>query len=194
MISDKEYWKYRYQNKQTGWDIGFASPPIINYFDQLTDRDLKILIPGCGNAYEAEYLFNQGFKNIYILDLVEDVLQSFKRRLPKFPSEKLICGDFFSYQDKFDLIIEQTFFCALPPKRRQDYINKVSSLLSKKGKLVGLLFDKEFEHDGPPFGGNKKEYELLFSQSFTIKTLENCYNSIEPRMGNELFFIFENPL
>lgn len=194
MIPDKEYWKYRYQNKQTGWDIGYASPPIINYFDQLTDRNLKILIPGCGNAYEAEYLFNQGFKNIYILDLVEDVLQNFKRRLPEFPSEKLICADFFSYQNKFDLIIEQTFFCALPPERRQDYINKVSSLLSKKGKLVGLLFDKEFEYDGPPFGGSKEEYELLFSQSFTIKTLENCYNSIEPRMGNELFFIFENPL
>jgi thiopurine S-methyltransferase len=192
MIPDKEYWKYRYQNKQMGWDIGFASPPIINYFDQLTDCDLKILIPGCGNAYEAEYLFNQRFKNIYILDFVEDVLQKFKRRLPKFPSEKLICDDFFNYHNKFDLIIEQTFFCALPPKRRSDYINKMSNLLSKKGKLVGLLFDQEFEHHEPPFGGSKKEYELLFSEHFTIKTLENSYNSIEPRMGNELFFIFEN--
>ncbi|WP_106792619.1 methyltransferase domain-containing protein [Aquimarina sp. Aq78] len=194
MIPNKEYWKYRYQNRQTGWDIGFASPPITNYFDQLKDRDLKILIPGCGNAYEAEYLFNQGFKNIYILDLVEDVLQSFKRRLPEFPSEKLICADFFKYKGTFDLIIEQTFFCALSPEQRRDYTNKISNLLSPKGKLVGVLFNKYFEHKGPPFGGDKKEYELLFSESFTIKTLENCYNSIEPRMGNELFFIFENPL
>ncbi|PKV50070.1 thiopurine S-methyltransferase [Aquimarina sp. MAR_2010_214] len=194
MIPDKQYWKYRYQNEQTGWDIGFASPPISCYFDQLTDKDIKILIPGCGNAYEAEYLFKLGFKNIYILDLVEDVLQSFKRRLPEFPSEKLICNDFFNYQNKFDLIIEQTFFCALHPERRRDYSSKISNLLSPKGKLVGVLFNQDFKHNGPPFGGNKKEYELLFSEYFTIKTLENCYNSIEPRIGNELFFIFENPL
>ncbi len=58
MTLDKTYWKYRYQQKQTGWDIGFASTPLVTYFDHLNDKDIKILIPGCGNAYEAEYLFS----------------------------------------------------------------------------------------------------------------------------------------
>ncbi len=192
MNLDQEYWKYRYQNRQTGWDIGFASPALTNYFDQLPDRNIKILIPGCGNAHEAEYLFNKGFTNIYILDLVESVLSKFNKRVPKFPSENLIHGDFFSYHDKFDLIVEQTFFCALPINRRSEYCNKISNLLLPNGKLVGLLFDTNFNHDGPPFGGKKKEYESLFSNFFKIKTLEKCYNSIDARMGNELFFIFEN--
>lgn len=194
MIPDKNFWKDRYKKKLTGWDVGYASPPIVNYCNQLSNNDIKILIPGCGNAYEAEYLFKKGFKNIYILDIVEEVLRSFKERIPEFPSENLICEDFFKYNNSFDLILEQTFFCALPIELRKDYVLKSSSLLNPKGKLAGVLFSSEFKQNGPPFGGSKKEYELIFSKHYTIKTLENCYNSIDPRMGNELFFIFEKPL
>ena len=194
MIPYKEYWKDRYRSKQTGWDVGYPSPPLINYCNQLPDRNIKILIPGCGNAYEAEYLFKNGFKNIYILDIVEEVLRNFKERVPEFPSENLICEDFFECTDVFDLILEQTFFCALPIQLRNNYSIKSSKLLYPKGKLVGVLFSSEFAQSGPPFGGSKKEYELIFSKQYTIKTLENCYNSIDPRMDNELFFIFEKSL
>ncbi len=81
----------------------------------------------------------------------------------------------------------------IPPERRNDYISKTLDLLSPKGKLAEVLFASVFEKEGPPFGGNKEEYITLFSKQYRIKTLENCYNSIEPRMGNELFFIFEKP-
>lgn len=194
MILDKKYWKDRYKSKQTGWDVGYASPALIEYCNQLHNRNTKILIPGCGNAYEAEYLFKKGFKNIYILDVVEGVLRNFKKRVPEFPSENLICEDFFKYNDAFDLILEQTFFCALPIELRNDYILKSYNLLYPKGKIAGVLFSSEFSQNGPPFGGSKKEYELMFSKHYRIKTLENCYNSIDPRMDNELFFIFEKPL
>jgi len=56
------YWENRYQNQQTGWDIGEISSPLKAYIDQLEDKSIKILIPGAGNAYEAEYLFLNGFK------------------------------------------------------------------------------------------------------------------------------------
>mgnify|MGYP000899644145 FL=1 len=59
----EQYWSKRYLKNQTGWDIGAPSRPIKTYIDQLDNRDLKILIPGAGNSYEAEYLLKQGFKN-----------------------------------------------------------------------------------------------------------------------------------
>ena len=65
------------------------------------------------------------------------------------------------------------------------------SLLSPKGKIVGLLFNFPLTQEGPPFGGSKEEYLTLFSEKFTIKKLEKAYNSIKPRAGRELFFIFE---
>ena len=48
-----EYWNTRYLQNMTGWDIGHTSTPIKDYIDQLTDRDLKILITEAGNAYEV---------------------------------------------------------------------------------------------------------------------------------------------
>lgn len=192
MTLSADYWTERYQLRKTGWNIGYPSPPIIKYMHQISDKTIRILIPGCGNAYEAEHLFNAGFSNVHLLDFAPEPLADFKKRVPGFPNNQLICEDFFEHNTTFDLIIEQTFFCSLPPKRRTDYVSQAKKLLAPKGKLVGLLFDTVFEKEGPPFGGSKKEYDKLFGTHFRIKTLDKCYNSIPQRLGNELFFIFEH--
>lgn len=183
----REFWDNRYLNNETGWDIGSISTPIKEYIDQLTDKTIKILIPGCGNAYEAEYLFNKGFKNIYLVDLSPLALENFKNRVKNFPESHLICDDFFNLTEHFDLIIEQTFFCAINPNLRSSYAKQVAQLLNKNGKLVGLLFNEALNHDKPPFGGNKEEYMKYFSPFLNIEIMETSYNSIAPRKERELF-------
>lgn len=188
---NKTYWENLYQTQDTGWNIGHISTPIKTYIDQLEDKTLKILIPGAGNSYEAEYLYNNGFKNLYVLDIAKQPLENLKQRVPGFPETHLLQHDFFELDNTFDLIIEQTFFCALNPDLRSQYVYKMSELMKPKGKLVGLLFDFPLTQDGPPFGGSKEEYITRFSDNFNLKTLESSYNSIKPRAGKELFFIFE---
>jgi hypothetical protein len=99
----------------------------------------------------------------------------------------VLCEDFFQHEGKYDLLIEQTFFCAIPPIRRKEYVQKAASLLKPNGKIIGVLFDKIFEQPGPPFGGSADEYRSLFDPSFIIHTMDRCYNSIPPRSGSELF-------
>lgn len=188
---DKKYWDSLYNSNDTGWDIGHISTPIKAYIDQIKDKDIKILIPGAGNSYEAEYLWLNGFKNINILDISHEPLQNFKKRVSSFPNAQLIQGDFFSHKESYDLIIEQTFFCALHPEQRESYANKMEELVNENGKMIGLLFDFDLDENGPPYGGSKNEYENLFSDKFSIRTLERSFNSIKPREGKELFFIFE---
>lgn len=188
---DKEYWENKYYENTTGWDVGYASTPLTTYFDQLTNKDLKILIPGGGNCYEAEYLFENGFKNVHVIDIALQPLKNLKKRFPNFPEDQLINNDFFNHVGSYDLIIEQTFFCALDPKFRKSYSNKMHELLAENGKIIGLLFNFELTNEGPPFGGSIVEYIKLFYENFTIEVLERCYNSIKPRLGKELFFIFE---
>lgn len=185
-----EFWTQRYEENQTGWDIGEISRPLKEYIDQLEDKNLKILIPGAGNAYEAEYLFKQGFKNVYVADISEKPLQNLIARVPTFPKKQLLNINFFEIEDKFDLILEQTFFCALPIDSRKDYAMKTAELLKQDALLSGLLFSFPLTEDGPPFGGSKEEYLTYFSPYFKIEILETCYNSIKPRQGNELFFKF----
>lgn len=184
---DESYWDNRYKEGSIGWDIGTVSNPLKEYFDQVKDTSLKILIPGGGNAYEAEYLFQKEFKNVTILDISETALRNVQKRIPNFPKSQLIHQDFFEFEGTFDLIIEQTFFCALDPVLRKEYAKKMHSLLNPNGKIVGLLFDFPLTSDGPPFGGSKEEYIPYFKPYFNIEILEGCYNSIQPRANRELF-------
>lgn len=184
---DAQYWEKRYQEGSSRWDLGVISTPIKNYIDQLENKDIKILIPGAGNSYEAEYLFNMGFNNVYVADLAKSPLRNIKSRVPKFPNSQLLLINFFDIKEKFDLIIEQTFFCAINPLLREHYVVKAANLLNKGGKLVGLLFNVPLYEDHPPFGGNKKEYKDRFSSNFVINTMETSTNSDSSRKGKELF-------
>ena len=188
-MTDKEYWNQRYITDKIGWDIGYPSTPIVEYCNQLKDRAVKILIPGAGNSYEAEYLYKQGFTNVFVLDISEKAIASFKNRVGEFPNDQIIQSDFFEFSGQFDLVIEQTFFCAIQPEQRDDYVNKMSELIRPKGKLVGLLFKFLLTEKGPPFGGSIEEYRSRFSKKINLLKIEDCYNSIKPRSGNEYFFM-----
>ena len=160
---NKNYWESRYNESNTGWDIGYASTPLTVYFDQLSNKNLEILIPGAGFGHEALYLADKGFKNITVLDISSIPLSKIKNSLPDPALVTCIEEDFFQHK-----------------------------LLKPGGKLAGVLFNFPLNEQGPPYGGSYSEYQNLFSEYFSIKTLEPCYNSIKPRQGNELFFIFES--
>jgi methyl halide transferase len=191
MKFDEKYWTDKYIFNKTGWDTGGITIPLKEYIDQIEDKNINILIPGGGNSYEAEYLHVNGFSNIYVADISQKPLQNLKNRLPDFPDKHLLHIDFFKLDQKFDLILEQTFFCALYPGLRQAYAIKMNELLNIGGKLVGLLFEGEFGQDEPPFGGNRDEYKNYFQPFFNFKHFDRAYNSIKPRQGKELFICFQ---
>lgn len=187
MELNESYWTTRYINNQLGWDIGYPSPAITQFMDQVEDKEVRILIPGCGNAYEAAYLREKGFQNVFLLDFSSIPLQKFAEQNPDFPKNQLLNIDFFEAKGEYDFIIEQTFFCALSPDLRQKYAKKMVELLKPYGQLIGLLFNIPLNDDRPPFGGNQEEYKQLFSDFFEIQKMETAYNSIPERQGSELF-------
>lgn len=189
MSFDESYWTSRYLNKETNWDIGYASPPLMQYLDQLENKELRILLPGGGNGHEAKAAFLDGFMNMNVLDFSPAPLKQLKDNLPAFPHTNIHQGDFFDHQGAYDLILEQTFFCALNPMQREEYVVKMYGLLALGGKLVGVFFNREFPFQGPPFGGEKAEYLSLFEKYFKVETCEMCYNSIPERQSTELFMI-----
>ncbi len=184
-----EYWNKTYETHQTGWDIGAVSTPLKAYFDQLTDKSLRILIPGAGNAYEAEYLWQQGFKNVFVLDFSEAAMAGFLARFPEFPVSHILIEDFFQHSDEYDLIVEQTFFTSIFPSQRKEYAAKTAELLKSGGKLMGLVFNHPFHFEGPPYSTEPDEYRNLFAPYYHFKIFETAFNSIKPRKERELFFV-----
>jgi hypothetical protein len=184
---DQNYWTQRYEKGDTSWDAGSITTPLREYIDRLKNKDIRILIPGAGNAHEAEYLVNAGFSQVHVCDLAAPPLARLKEKCPSLTSAQLIQGDFFELKGQYDLIIEQTFFCAINPNLRANYFTKMLELLVPRGILMGLLFDDTLNTDHPPFGGNKAEYLNHIPTTFEIVHLDPCYNSIAPRQGRELF-------
>ncbi|WP_099367344.1 methyltransferase domain-containing protein [Sphingobacterium sp. 1.A.4] len=188
---DQGYWNNRWQHHQLGWDIGYPSTPLVDYINGLENKGISILIPGCGNAYEAAYLLEQGFNNITVIDIAEKAVELVKEKFAGKEGIRIIHGDFFELEGRYDLILEQTFFCALDPALRPTYVSKMAELLKVAGQLVGVLFNTQFQRQGPPFGGSEAEYRPLFEKSMDICVMEPCRNSIPERQGNELFIILK---
>ncbi len=187
----KEYWQNRWKSEDTPWDIGYASPAIINFLVEKVDKQARILIPGCGNAYEAEALLKLGFTNVHIVDLSSSAIESFQKRVPSFPVNQIHCANFFDLNEQYDVVVEQTFFCALNPTMRGTYARKMNEILEDKGQLIGLLFNVPLNEDKPPFGGDKAEYKIVFSPYFNILEMDITSDSIKPRAGRELFICLE---
>lgn len=191
-VNQAQFWQQRYEQDSIGWDMGEVSPPLKSYIDQLPDcaKDQSILVAGAGNAYEVGYLHEQGFTNVTLVDFAPAPIEDFAKRYPNFPREKLVCADFFTLSPEhyqFDWVLEQTFFCAINPERRDEYVQQMARLLKPNGKIVGLLFDKAFGNSYPPFGGDKEEYQQRFDAYFDIEIMNACYNSHPARQGSELF-------
>ncbi|WP_104000417.1 methyltransferase domain-containing protein [Flavobacterium urumqiense] len=184
---DAAYWEAQYKAKATAWDLGKVSPPIQTYVDTIKNKNITVLIPGCGNSYEAEYLLDHGFTNITVIDIAPTLVADLKEKFKNNSNIQIVLGDFFEHQGEYDLIIEQTFLCALAPTMRQKYVWKMHQLLAGEGKLAGLLFNRTFEVS-PPFGGSKEEYKMLFAVAFDFLKMDVCTNSISPRANSELFF------
>lgn len=183
---NRTYWTQRWTNGETAWDIGGPAPAIMNYFQKFEPKDIAILIPGCGNAYEAKALWDLGFADITVIEIVADKAAELQHKFSQ-TGIKVIQGDFFQHEGCYDYIIEHTFFCSLPIHLRPEYARQMSHLLQDSGKLIGLLFNREFPGDEPPFGGDIETYTSIFEPYFTEIMIAAATNSIEPRAGTEVF-------
>lgn len=188
---NQAFWNEKWETRKTGWDIGMPSPAIVEYLIRNVYKNAAILIPGCGNAYEAQFLLDHGYTNISLIDISTVANELLREKFKSNPEVKIYCENFFEHEGQYDIIVEQTFFCALNPDLRADYVKKTAELLKNDGSIIGLLFNRKFENPGPPFGGIQEEYKELFKDNFDLKVLETAENSILPRKGSELFIHFK---
>ena len=119
----------RHQNNDTPWHIGLVSTPIKEYIDQIKNKKISVLIPGAGHPHEAAYLAEHGFEDITICDISPTAIQNIQTELHEYPQIKYLCTDFFNIEGNYDLILEQSFFCAINPSLRE---NEYKSLFSTK--------------------------------------------------------------
>ncbi|RAK84922.1 thiopurine S-methyltransferase family protein [Aspergillus costaricaensis CBS 115574] len=153
-------------------------------------RRKRALVPGCGRGYDPVMLALHGF-DVYGLDISATGVSEARKyassemqspqgynfssgtaKAANIGNVKFIAGDFFSSEwesealrdgEKFDLIYDYTFLCALHPSVRQKWAERMSHLLHPGGLLVCLEFPmyKDPSLPGPPWGLKGVHWDLL---------------------------------
>jgi SAM-dependent methyltransferase len=186
-----EFWESRYETGDTGWDLGQPAPPFV---DLLSGPDApsagSIIVLGCGRGHDAIFFAQQGFE-VTAVDFSRLALNDARQNARLAGVEiEFIEHDLFTlparYDHRFDYVLEHTCFAAIPPTKRDDYVQVVSRLLKPGGLYVALFF-AHGRPGGPPFNTTIEEVRSLFSPYFAIERLEVPPRSIEVRIGKELF-------
>ncbi len=184
----KEDWQEHYESNDLGWDLGQVAPPFAKLWQEEKLPVGKVLIPGCGRGHEVVFLAENGFE-VTAVDFSEGAVTYLENALSERNLEgRVLHQDFFSLDDShdgvYDLVLEQTFFCAISPRRRQDYALNIARVLRPKGMLVGLFYHTGKE-GGPPYNTTREDIEINFSKNFEIQEFDKTSLSIEQRKDKE---------
>jgi SAM-dependent methyltransferase len=158
------FWDARYREAFTPWDAG-ATPPALASFIARETVPLRVLIPGCGAAYEAGDLAARGH-DVVAIDFSAEALER-ARAVLGARSGLLRQVDFFAGDlgPPFDLVYERAFLCALPRALWPGWSARVATLVRPGGRLAGFFFSGA-DGRGPPFGLAAGELEGLLEGAF----------------------------
>jgi methyl halide transferase len=190
----KEDWQRHYDENDMGWDLGQVAPPFIRLWEEGQLPLGKVLIPGCGRGHEVLYLAGNGF-DVTGVDYSEGAVSHLQNALKERNLKgQILHQDFFSLENShdglYDLVIEQTFFCAISPRQRTGYVQNVLRLLKPGGMLVGLFYHTDKE-GGPPYNTTREDIESHFLENFEILKLEKEAKSAEQRKDKEWLAILK---
>lgn len=146
--SKAEFWEQRYRDNATGWDFGGIPADFRKHIDTLPSPS-RVLIPGCGSAYEALHLAALGW-DVVAIDFSEAALERAAGILGSWRSV-LKKADFFDLEGPFNLVYERAFLGALPPSFRRAYSEQVTQIVPPRGQLFGYFLIGETPEQGPPY-------------------------------------------
>ena len=181
--SKADFWESRYRDNVIPWDAGKVPASLQEYARNLSPG-ARVLIPGCGSAYEAAYLSDQGC-DVLAIDFSPAAVEAARKNLAGF-EHVLRSADFFDfdYGQPYDVIYERAFLCALPRRIWPQYALRTAQILRPGGELAGFFFLRETER-GPPFGMTLDALHTLLDPHFELIEDKAVTDSIPVFLGAE---------
>jgi SAM-dependent methyltransferase len=176
-----EFWDTRYRDRVTPWDAHGAPADLRSLAATLAPA-VRILVPGCGSAHELRCLAEAG-ADVLAIDFSVEAIERAKENAGPLAS-RIRLADFFQFDpgpEKFDVVYERAFLCALPRTLWAGYAARMAELLGPGKRLVGFFFYSDSPR-GPPFGTSPEELHGLLDPTFEL---------VEDRMAAESLAVFQ---
>lgn len=162
---EPEFWDLRYEAHFAPWDAGKV-PAQLRAFVAARPDPRKILVPGCGSAWDVRFLAESGW-NVLGIDFSPEALAAARAVLGPH-AHRVHLADFFAPMKEapFAVVYERAFLCALPRRLWGDWGRRLAQLVQPGGLLAGYFYFDEGER-GPPFPlHSQEELAALLEPSF----------------------------
>lgn len=183
------FWSDIYKQNRAGWDLDQPAPALIDMLPRLKLPKSKILVLGCGYGHDAAFLAQHGHI-VTALDYSKEAIEGARQKYGHIGNLHFVELDLFkiphSWNESYDLIFEQTCYCAVAPSQRNDLVALWKRLLHSQGQLMGIFFANE-KREGPPFGGSEWEIRERLKNHFQFLFWGRWHTSVPSRHGKELF-------
>lgn len=185
-------WNGRYEEGKTGWDLGGAPPVLLRTIPRFTTRPgaddrtapLRVLVPGCGRGHDAVAWARAGAVTTGI-DFAPLAIEAARAVAESAGvAVNYVQADVFSLpptlHGAFDLVWEQTCFCAIPREMRRAYAASMTTALAPGGVLLGLFWNHGRE-GGPPFDVALEHVREAFDGLMVVDEVSEVHDSVEAR-------------
>ena len=163
-------WEARYQSGDTPWEKGEPSPGLVDFLAARPELPRgTVCVPGCGTGHDVRAWAKAGFQS-FGFDLASSAIRLAGQKTADLGlSAQFQVADFLIDEppQQFDWLFEHTLFCAIDPKRRDDYLQAVLRWLKRNGEFLAVHYLIPDE-DGPPFGTTREEVVRRFSPHFDL--------------------------
>jgi SAM-dependent methyltransferase len=170
-----DFWDERFAKGFIPWDVHGVPPAFAQWLEQEhTSLGRRVLVPGCGSAYEVALLDAAGF-DVMAIDYSAAAVERARGVLGVELAQRVLRqADFFALDAApFDWIYERALLAALPLAQWPHWAAAMARLLRPGGRLVGYFALDEapaMPRRGPPFVATRAELDALL-QDFHC---ENC--------------------
>jgi hypothetical protein len=165
-------WDEKYQRGESPWDKGAPSPPMKQYLERHAVRG-RTLVPGCGRGHEVALAAEHGL-DATGLDIAPTAVAEAQEKYPQL-ADRFVTGSLFDppqdFYSAFDVVLEHTCLCALPPSLRPKYRQGIDLTLRRGGLLIGVWYinpNLDPGEEGPPYPFSVLDLTTLFADGYEI--------------------------
>ncbi|MCL6417533.1 TPMT family class I SAM-dependent methyltransferase [Aestuariirhabdus sp. Z084] len=182
--SRPEFWDVRIEEGVMPWDSGVVHQQLAHWIGEQSSIG-RVLIPGCGSAYEAVAFADAG-ATVTAIDFSARAVAIAREQVGDAPVE-LIEDDVFTctdLPDAVDVIYERAFLAALPHALRPAYGDWMRRHVRPGGQLLGYFVLGE-QGGGPPFAIPQLELNALLTSGFDCVLSQPATDSLAVFGGQE---------
>jgi SAM-dependent methyltransferase len=194
-VNSVEKWEMDYQHGGDGWDLGRSNPVFRNLLASGELPPGKMIVVCSGRGHDAREFARHGFQVTAVDFAPSAAREMHKLADPDAPME-ILQNDLFNlptkFDNSFDYMLEYTCYCAIDPKRREEFADLAARLLKPGGIYISLAYPISNHTGGPPFPVSIPEVLNLFqAQGFKLVERKMPADSIPARRGSEELLLLQ---